>query len=141
MRIRYYPLFLLASMGLGCATTPPAQNPLAGTSWRLESIVDAGAALPDLHPDEVIFDADERGVAVRSCNSCRGLYTVGDRTLEIVNLACTRRACPGRLELDRYLAGRSRWALEGNQLVLTVNDTINGIDAVLTFVPASAGGD
>jgi heat shock protein HslJ len=134
-------LYLLPLLALGCTASPPAQNPLAGTSWRLESIVDGGVALQDLHPDEVIFDADERGVAVRSCNACRGLYTVGDRTLEIRNLACTRRACPGRLELDRYLAGRSRWSLEGDQLVLTVNDSINGIDAVLTFVPASAGGD
>ena len=50
-------------------------------------------------------------------------------------------ACPGRLELDRYVAGRSRWSLEDGQLVLTVHDSINGIDAVLTFAPAPAGAD
>jgi heat shock protein HslJ len=134
-------LLLLPILSLGCATTPPAQNPLAGTSWRLESIVDAGVEIPDLPADEVSFAEDERGVSVRSCNICRGLYTVGDRTLEITNLACTRRGCPGRLELDRYLAGRARWALDGRRLVLTVTDNLNGIDAELTFVPATDEGD
>jgi hypothetical protein len=66
---------------------------------------------------------------------------VGDRTLEITQLACTRMACPGRLELDRYLAGRARWALNGDRLVLTVSDPLNSIDAVLTFAPAEATGD
>ncbi len=123
----------------GCRTVAPATNPLAGTSWRLASLVDAGAAVAGVPPDEIAFDAEGRGVRVRSCNLCSGLYTVGDRTLEITRLACTRMACPGRLELDRYLAGRARWAMEGEQLVLTVTDRLNGIDATLTFDPAPAG--
>jgi heat shock protein HslJ len=124
----------------GCRTMGPATNPLAGTAWHLESLFDAGTEVADVPPDEVSFDAEGRGVRVRSCNSCAGLYTVGDRTLEITQLACTRMACPGRLELDRYLAGRARWALDAHRLVLTVNDALNGIDAVLTFRPAGAPG-
>jgi len=134
------PLLLIAAVSIAACTAVPLGNPLAGTSWRLLSVVDAGAAVADVPPDEVSFDEAERGVRVRSCNSCAGLYAVGDRTLEITRLACTRRACPGRLELDRYLAGRARWRIDGGNLVLTVSDPLNGIDAVLTFEPAEASG-
>jgi heat shock protein HslJ len=127
-------LLALALVAGGCRTAAAPDLALAGTSWRLVDLVDNGAALPAAPPDVLTFDTADRGVRVSSCNQCVGLYTVGDRTLEVTRLACTRRACPAdRLELDRYVAGRSRWRLDGDRLVLTVNDPLNGIDAVLTF--------
>lgn len=133
--MRLASLLLLAAFAVGgCRTVDAPVVPLAGTTWRLAYITATGDdyVIEDdsVPPDVLTFDAEGRGVHVTTCNQCAGLYVVGDRTLEITRLACTRRACPdGRLELDRYLAGRSRWRLEGDRLVLTVNDRLNGIDA------------
>jgi len=131
---------LIAGLALGsCRTATPPIAPLVGTSWTLESVIDAGIPVSDVPLDELVFDAEGRGVRVSTCNVCNGLYVVGDRTLEVSQLACTRRACePGRLELDRYVSGRSRWAIESGRLILTVQDGLNGINAVLTFRRAGA---
>ena len=127
------PLLAALALAAGCRTAPPPAVPLAGTAWTLASLVEGGAEQDAIPPDEVVFDADGRGVRVASCNTCIGLYTVGDRTLELTRLGCTKRACNAEFELDRYLAGRSRWRLDGDRLVLTVDDPLNSIDAVLTF--------
>jgi heat shock protein HslJ len=133
------PLRLLAPLLIavavsGCRTASPPPAPLAGTTWTLTSLEERGAPRAGLPPDQLTFDADGRGVRLRSCNQCSGLYTLGDRTLEVSRLGCTRMACPNdRLQLDRYVAGRSRWLLQGDALVLDVDDPINGIEATLTF--------
>ena len=129
------PLLVLAALTFAsCRTADVPLDPLRGTSWRLVSLVEDGAARTELPDDQLTFNATGQGVQVSTCNSCRGLYAVGDRTLEISQLACTRRACEAdRLQLDRYLSGRSQWSVTGDQLTLTVHDELNSIDAVLTF--------
>ena len=116
-----------------CGTTELPPNVLSDTSWTLVSIVENGDSLTTVPPDRLAFQADS-GVRLQSCNNCVGLYAFDDDGLTIERLACTRRACPAdRLELDRYLSGRNAYRRDGDQLMIGVSDTVNGIEARLYF--------
>jgi heat shock protein HslJ len=139
------PLLLLVTVALGlaaCRPVPPAPNPLAETGWELRALVQGGDSLSNtggLPADLLYFEADG-GIRVRSCNLCTGLYVLSDLHVVVRNLACTRRACPAdRLELDRYVAGRARYRLQGDWLLLDVDDEINRIEARLYFAPLPPG--
>lgn len=121
-----------------CRTAAPPPNPLAGTAWELRTLVqgsDSLTAAGGLPADQVRFQPDS-GVRIRSCNTCTGTYRFSDRHVVTERLACTRRACPaGRLELDRYVAGRAAYRLRGDWLILDIDDDLNGIEARLYFAP------
>jgi hypothetical protein len=125
-----------------CRTLEPPPNPLADTGWELRALVEDGDSLTTadgLSADLVRFEADG-GFRVRSCNLCSGLYVLSDLHVVVSRLACTRRGCPAdRLELDRYVAGRARYRLAGDWLVLDVDDDVNRIEARLYFAPLQPG--
>ena len=105
-----------------CTPVPPPPNPLAETVWSLQAIVQNGDSLTaenaGLPPDLLYFQADG-GFRVRSCNTCSGLYELSDRHVVIRRLACTEMACPAaRVELDRYVAGRSAYQFTGTPRLL-----------------------
>lgn len=132
-----------ATCGLAaCRSVSPPPNPLAETGWELRALVQNGDSLTSadgLPADLLYFEADG-GIRVRSCNLCTGLYTLSDLHVVVSRLACTRRACPAdRLELDRYVSGRAAYRLEGDRLILDVDDDVNGIDARLHFAPLPPG--
>lgn len=136
-------LVLLAVVLLAaCRTAEPPPNPLADTAWELRALVQGGDSLTTadgLPADLMRFEADG-GFRSRSCNLCTGLYVLSDLHVVVRNLGCTRRACaPARLELDRYVAGRARYRLAGDQLVLYVDDDVNGIEANLYFARVPPG--
>lgn len=126
------PLSLLALVVLaGCARLPedrPSDLPLAGTRWLLD-----GLTLPD--GDErggegatLEFGVDGR-VSVQSCNVCNGIWSTTGDTLRLGPLGCTRRACPGQLEVERYLSGGS-FAVTQTENALTVRGQEAGEDPV-----------
>ena len=125
-----------------CHTVEPPPNPLADSVWELRAFAQEGDSLTTadgLPGDLIRFEADG-GFRVRSCNLCTGLYVLSDLHIVVSRLGCTRRACPTtRIELDRYVAGRSSYRLDGDQLALHVDDPINGIDARLYFARVPPG--
>jgi heat shock protein HslJ len=125
-----------------CRTLEPPPNPLADTGWELRALAQGGDSLTTadgLPADLIRFEADG-GFRVRSCNLCSGLYVLSDLHVVVSRLACTRRACDAeRLELARYVAGRARYRLAGDWLVLDVDDEINRIEARLYFAPLQPG--
>lgn len=131
-----------AVLGLmACGTTELPPNVLSDTSWTLVALVQDGDSLTTVPPDRLAFQADS-GVRLQSCNNCVGLYAFDDDGLTIEQLGCTRRACPtGRIELSRYLQGRNGYVRTGDQLMIRVNDTLNGIDARLYFQRMAPSGD
>ena len=134
--------FIVVTLGLAaCRPVPPPPNPLANTGWELRASVEDGDSLTvlgeGLPADLLYFEADG-GIRIRSCNTCTGLYVLSDLHIVISRLGCTRRACPvGRLELDRYVSGRSRYTHDGETLMMRVDDAVNGIDARLYFAPSA----
>jgi heat shock protein HslJ len=140
MRV-FLPVLLLAVVGAACRTLPAPPNPVLGT-WALRALAQGGDSLSTadgLPADLLRFEADS-GVRTRSCNACSGNYVVSDNHVVLRNLACTRRACEvGRLELDRYVAGRAAYRRTGDLLVLDVDDALNGIEARLYFTPVAPG--
>ncbi|MDX1419071.1 MAG: META domain-containing protein [Rubricoccaceae bacterium] len=137
-------VLLAAAVALlaACRPVPPPPNPLADTTWELQALVQDGDSLTQgdgLPADLLRFEADY-GFRSRSCNNCVGTYVLSDLHVVVRGLACTRRACPTEvLELDRYVAGRAGYRLSPGELVLRVDDPINGIDARLYFAPAAPG--
>lgn len=140
---RFLALCLLAAVfTAACRTVEPPPNPLADTAWALRALVQDGDSLTQadgLPADLMLFQADG-GFRSRSCNNCVGNYVLSDLHVVVRDLACTRRACPTSvLELDRYVAGRAGYEAAPDQLVLSVDDPINGIEARLYFAPAPPG--
>jgi heat shock protein HslJ len=134
-------VLLAAALASGCRTLPQPSERVVGT-WALRAFVEGTDSLStaDGLPNDLLRFEPDGGIRTRSCNVCSGNYVVSDRHVVARNLACTRRACEvGRLELDRYVAGRAAYRRSGDLLVLDIDDQINGIDARLYFAPAAAG--
>ena len=106
--------------------------PLAGTDWMLDAITGADGTQRFGEGATLSFQMDG-DLIVRSCNTCRGLWSTYGDTLRAGPLACTRMACPGQLELDLYLTGGS-FPITREENVLTIQgQDVNGEAVQLRF--------
>ncbi len=106
---------------------------LAGPSWTLEDLVDAGATTPA--PDgvsaSIAFTADGAYEVFAGCNTGRGTFTPpeGGATIEVEAPALTRQRCDeDAMELENrivaILDGTVTVDLEANRLTLTNSDGV-----------------
>ena len=127
---------LLAVRAPGAAAVP--ENPLLGTSWRLE---DLGGAADMVESVEATLEFPEPGRAggAGSCNRFFGTVAIDGDAMTFGELASTKRACPDELmqQERRYLEALrdvQRFALDGATLRLFTRDA----DAPLRFVRAGS---
>jgi heat shock protein HslJ len=120
-----------------------SEDPLAGTSWVLESYGTPGAETPVVGetPLTLEFANDGNVGGNGGCNSFGGPYQVEGNELTFGELISTLVACADSAQMEqevRYLdalATVSAFQLEGDSLVISYNE---GQEA-LNFVSATAG--
>jgi heat shock protein HslJ len=77
--------------------TAPAQNPLAGTSWRVKTLQMSQAPLPDT-PITLLFGGDGIVSGHGGCNDYSGGYTASGNTLSITGLATAGGTCSAEVD-------------------------------------------
>jgi len=97
---------------------------LMGGTWRLQSLQLAGGAEfvpPDPSRFTVGFTSDGRVEVTADCNSCGGMFSVGEDSLNVPELTCTLVACgtPYGGQFETLLEGTG--ALDRDGDVLTVD--------------------
>ncbi len=94
---------------------PPAQEPLAGTNWTLDSFYTGDAVSSVISGTTItaVFNEEGRVSGSAGCNHYFGTYTVTGKSLSISSIGSTRMNCSGRgvmLQESTYLASISKAA-------------------------------
>lgn len=105
---------------------PPAPEPLAGTTWTLDSLYTADAVSSVLAGTTVtaVFGEDGRVTGSAGCNRYVGSYTLAGNSLSIGSLGSTKMSCPGEGIMQQEstclaLLGRTAgFTITGNRLSL-----------------------
>lgn len=132
-----YSLLLLALLaacapavdpGTVTVTDPePAEPQLTGTTWRLESLQEAGGAPVDLH-DQVYtltFEPDGSVSAQLDCNTGGGTYTVDGRSLRFGPVISTLMFCGEQSVASSFgvsLARVDHYDFAADELILSGED-------------------
>ncbi len=113
---------------------------LAGTVWRLDSIMTAGAVSSVPRGVESTLELDDKGglVAFLGCNTGRGAYSVNRGLLTIEPLATTKKACPPpasdvETEVSGFLQGDVAYSIDGTSLILTAQKVIGPGPTALVY--------
>lgn len=112
LRTWLLPAIVALLAAAGCAAVPPGEPgtpthpPLAGTSWRLQSLGATGALRPALSAVEVTlhFSDDGRVSGGAGCNSYFGQYaSTTDGALSVSALGSTKMFCnePGVMQQEQ----------------------------------------
>jgi len=107
---------------------PIADASLAGTLWRLDSLVTADAVSSTMSDDATLELAEDGTISgFTGCRSFSGRYEVVGSAIEIRNLVNDDRRCPAELQAqDDHVLGALRrvltLAIGGNRLTLTSRD-------------------
>ena len=130
------PLLLLCVFMGSCAAHNPAapsNSPIQGTTWKLRSIQEPGSEkteIPDPARFTLLLGEDNRANVRADCNVCSGNYDLGDSSLRLTPLACTRAFCGTNSPDVRFLR-----ALHSNSSVTRTGGTfiLEAAGAVLEF--------
>lgn len=101
---------------------------LVGTTWTLESVIDADAASSVLgKPATLLLSEDGTAAGSTGCRSFRGGWEMTGEQLALPALATTKQACQGALAAQDELAlavltGPATLVLEGPSLTLSLAD-------------------
>jgi len=125
-------------------TVPPAQEPLVGTNWSLESFHTGEAVSSVISGTAItaVFFDDGRVAGSAGCNRYFGQYTVTGTSLSIGAVGATKMNCgtPGVMQQEStFLAVLSQaktFTINGDRLTLTDAKGITGLSFVKTVVPA-----
>ena len=109
---------------------PEADRPLAGTTWRLTTLIDGDAAssiFAGTEPTLVVDDLAGRISGSTGCNQFGGPATFREQTVEIGDLVSTQMACdPAVMDQEAFvfevLGGAATWEIEGTTLRITAAD-------------------
>ncbi len=142
LRIWLLPAAIALLAAAGCASPAPGEPgtpphpPLAGTTWRLQSLGATGALQPALSTVEVTleFSEDSRVSGGAGCNSYFGQYaSTTDGSLSVSALGSTKMFCnePGVMQQEQdflnALAAAERYEVTDGLLRITGG----GIELVL----------
>lgn len=119
-------LLFLTSCTPELALGPPV---LENTAWELRFVELDGVRTESEHADLLWF-RDSTSVAIQSCNSCSGSFSVEGNQLMFAPMACTRRACADHPELAEMIGTNVSVARQGDWLILENEDRL------LQFGPA-----
>lgn len=105
---------------------PPAQQPLVGTNWTLDSIYSGDAVSSVISGTTItaVFDAEGKISGSAGCNQYFGSYTATGTSLSIGSVGSTKMHCPGdgiMLQEMQYLAALGKTAgfsIAGSRLSL-----------------------
>jgi heat shock protein HslJ len=109
---------------------PEADRPLAGTTWRLTTLIDGDAAssiINGTEPTLVVDDLAGRIGGSAGCNQFGGPATFQDGTVEIGDLVSTQMACdPAVMDQETFiyevLGAAATWEIEGTTLRIAAAD-------------------
>lgn len=111
------------------AQVPPADAPLVGTMWLLESIItgDAVSSTVADSASSLSVAADGSISGSTGCNQFNGQVDIGDSSFGPAGLATTRMACDEALMLQEQqvvtvLSGGPSFVIAGPSLTLTLAD-------------------
>lgn len=113
---------------------------LAGTTWRLDSIMTAGSvsSVPSGVESTLQLDDDGALVVFLGCNTGRAAYSVSSGLLTIEPLATTKKACPPpasdvETELAGFLRGDVAYSIDGTSLLLTAREVVGPGPTALVY--------
>jgi heat shock protein HslJ len=107
-----------------------ADRPLAGTTWRLTTLIDGDAAssiISGTEPTLVVDDLAGRISGSTGCNQFGGPATFQEGTVEVGDLVSTQMACdPAVMDQETFvfevLAAAATWEIDGTTLRITASD-------------------
>jgi heat shock protein HslJ len=126
---------LMAGGSARAADEPVAAAPLAGTTWRAETIT--GRPVIDAAASTIAFEADGRVSGRGGCNRYFGTSTIAGEQLSFGAVGATRMACaPALMDQEarffQALGSAERWIVDADGLLLIYSA---GADQPSRFAP------